>query len=123
MGIISVFGSLFHKSGHLPIELCEQSKDDEGEKTIHMETTGEYTFLQELLLCDEADAVEIAETFEKVTGKKLENAELVPTEKKSKILKVETLDRLYFLKVSSINVLSKISEDSEGGEVIYQIIY
>ena len=125
MGMVSVFGALFHKKGRMPIEVSGQNVDahNERQEILNVQPAGEYIFLQELLLCDEAHAAEIAEVFEEVTRKKLENAELVPTEKKSKLLKVDTSDKTYYLQVSSINELDKICEDSENGEVIYQIIY
>lgn len=107
----------------MPIEPNRHALSNEREEKINMDPAGEYVFLQELLLCDETHAVEIATNFEKITGKKLEKAELVPTEKKSRILKVETSDKTYYLKINSLNVLYKICEDSMTGNIIFQIIY
>ena len=65
----------------------------------------------------------IAKQFEKITGETLENAELIPTDKKSRILQVETANKVYYLKISSVNVLREIREDSMTGDPIFQIIY
>lgn len=123
MGIVSIFGSLFHKREHMPIEPSVQGEKNEIKEIPDIEPSGEYVFLQELLICDEAHAVKIAETFESATGKTLDNAELVSAEMKYKILKVETPDKTYYLRVNSVNVLNKICEDSVTGKVIFQIIY
>lgn len=123
MIIKRIFDALFHKKERMPIEPNGHALSNEREVRLNMDPIGEYVFLQEILLCDETHAVEIATNFEKITGKKLEKVELVPTEKKSKILKVETPDKTYYLKINSLNVLNKICEDSMAGNIIFQIIY
>jgi len=123
MGIVGLVGALFHKKGHMPLEPTRQGGNNMAEMTTPVEFSGEYIFLQELLLCDETHAIKIADEFERITGQKLENAELVPTDKKSKTLCTKTADKTYYLKISSVNVLREIREDSVTGEVIFQIIY
>ncbi len=123
MGMASIINILFGDRGHMPYEPNKKGFTSTTEKVQIHEPRDEYIFLQELLSCDEEHAVEIAEIFEDVTGKKLEDAELVPTEKKVKILKIVTSDKEYYLKISSVNVLKEIREGSMDGEVKYLMMY
>ena len=48
---------------------------------------------------------------------------MVPIEEKYRLLKVETEDKTYYLRINSVNVLYQLREDSNDGNVISQIIY
>ena len=122
MGMAGIFGVLFPGKGNMPVEPPGQIEDT-AKNSLPVEPSGEYSFLQKLLQCDETHAVAIAKQFEKITGETLENAELIPTDKKSRILQVETANKVYYLKISSVNVLREIREDSMTGDPIFQIIY
>lgn len=122
MGIASILGAVFYKKHHMPIEPLKQDGEVVVEAAV-LEPSGEYIFLQELLKCDEAHAIKIAESFKKTTGKSLEKADPVEIKDKYKIIKVDTGDKTYFLETNSVSVLQEIREDTLQGKVIYQIIY
>ena len=79
--------------------------------------------LMELLGCDEKHAAEIAREFEEATKKQIESVELIPTETKAGLLKVQTQGSEYYLKISSLGKLLEIREGSADGKILFQVIY
>ena len=120
MGILGFLGSVFQKNEMMPVE-AEKEISENKEQKLTFE--GEYIFLQKALNCDENHAVAIADTFEKVTGKKLETAEVVPNEKKTRLLKGNSGENEYYLRITGVNVVREIRADTKDGEILYQIIY
>lgn len=120
MGLLSFLGNAFQKNENMPIKMKEESL-----QTTEQDLTfkGEYIFLQELLNCDEAHAVVIADTFTEVTGQPLERAELIPDEKKTRLLKVYSREHNYYLRITAGNKVREIREDTKSGKILYQIIY
>ena len=120
MGVFVFLGSVFRKNDVMPVKAEKEiSKNKEQELTFE----GEYVFLQKILNCDEDHAVAIADTFEKVTGQKLEDAELISKEKRTRILRVTSDKNDYYLQISGVNVVNEIRADAKDGEILYQIIY
>ena len=118
MGVFGFLGSVFRKNEVMPVKAEKEiSKNKEQELTFE----GEYVFLQKILNCDEDHAV--ADTFEKVTGQKLEDAELISKEKRTRILRVTSDKNDYYLQISGVNVVNEIRADAKDGEILYQIIY
>lgn len=79
--------------------------------------------LMKLLNCDEKHAEDIETEFEDVTGAKIENAELMPTEKKTRLVKVQAQGKSYYLKINSVGMLTEIREDKVDGDILLQVIY
>ncbi|SDZ96869.1 hypothetical protein SAMN05216349_10362 [Oribacterium sp. KHPX15] len=129
MGIGSIIGILSTKKAHMPVEpveIVENNVNHEEHSTEELKETGiegEFAFLQEIASCDETQAIKIAAIFEDVTGHKLDNAEEVSVNKQYLLLKVKTADKNYYLTIGKSKLLQKISEDSETGKVLYQIIF
>lgn len=120
MGVFGFLGSVFRKNEVMQVKAEKEiSKNKEQELTFE----GEYVFLQKILNCDEDHAVAIADTFEKVTGQKLEDAELISKEKRTRILRVTSDKNDYYLQISGVNVVNEIRADAKDGEILYQIIY
>ena len=120
MGVFGFLGSVFRKNEVMPVKAEKEiPKNKEQELTFE----GEYVFLQKILNCDEDHAVAIADTFEKVTGQKLEDAELISKEKRTRILRVTSDKNDYYLQISGVNVVNEIRADAKDGEILYQIIY
>lgn len=95
----------------------------------HSLKTDEYECLKKLFLqtdlADENDEklLRIEETFQEAIGKRIDNVENVPTDKKSYLVKVEADGEIYYLKITSKYFLSEIRADKEDGEVLYQVVY
>ena len=123
MGIMGMFDVFLHSKEHMPIERKREKNINNVNEITNLESEGKFAFLQEVLLCDDVHAVKIAEDFENATGKQLEWVEVIPTRKKSIILRTGTEEKSYYLKVNSVKVLNEIREDSMTGKIIFQIIY
>ena len=79
--------------------------------------------LQYLLDCDKEDADAIAELFTEVTGQVIEEAELVPNKKKTRLLRISSGEKNYFIRITMGNQIREIRSDTENGKIMYQIIY
>ena len=123
MGIAGIFAALFHSKGSMPVEPTGQTGSSTSENTPHIEPTGEYIFLQELLRCNEFQAIDIATQFEHITEKPLQSAEVVPTGKVSTTLKTTIDGKSYYLKISSAHLLIEIREDSITGNLLFREIF
>ena len=117
MGVFGLLGSVFRKNEGMPVK-AEKEISENKEQELTFE--GKYVFLQKILNCDEDHVVAIADTFEKVTGQKLEDAELISKEKRTRILRVTSGKNDYYLQISGVN---EIRADAKDGEILYQIIY
>ena len=79
--------------------------------------------LQDLLNCDKEDADAIAELFTEVTGQVIEEAELVPNKKKTRLLRIYSGEKKYYLRITMRDQIQEIRSDTENGKIMYQVIY
>lgn len=79
--------------------------------------------LQDLLNCDKEDADAIAELFTEVTGQVIKEAELVPNKKKTRLLRISSGEKNYFLRITMRNQIQEIRSDTKNGKLLYQVIY
>ncbi len=94
------------------------------EETMKVNTMQEGTvMLMKLLNCDEKQVGDIEMEFEDVTGAKIEDAELIPTEKKISLVKVQAQGKEYYLKINSVGMLIEIRADKTDGTVLFQVNY
>lgn len=99
------------------------TKYQEEKMQVREDKLEEKAMIMELLNCDEEKAEKIEVTFQEVSGKRIDNVENVPTDKKSYLVKVEADGEIYYLKITSKYFLSEIRADKEDGEVLYQVVY